>query len=311
MNIMQFFKQFPDEDTCREHFKKYRDRVGVTCKKCDCKEHYWLSTINYYKCKECGFRTSLKSGTVMENSKLPYLYWYMAFMFATSTKKSFSALEIQRQLNHAYYEPIWAMMHKIRCTMRKADEEFQLTDSVELDEGFFVTNPPKDEDGKVIKSEMKRGKGSPKQANVLVMAESKLNPDQTDVHKSNRSVKRIKMVHIEDHKADTIEAEVRKAVDIENTFALTDDARHYSKLKGIFKKGHKAINTKNIKSDKVLPWVHKTISNAKRLFLGVHHSFGREYFQNYLSEFCFKFNRRNYVDMFESLVNSSVKYAWY
>lgn len=51
MNIMQFFKQFPDEDTCREHFKKHRDRVGVTCKKCDCKDHYWLSTINYYKCK--------------------------------------------------------------------------------------------------------------------------------------------------------------------------------------------------------------------------------------------------------------------
>ena len=60
MNIMQFFKQFTDEDTCREYFKKYRDRVGVTCKKCDCKEHYFLSTINYHKCKECGFRTSLK-----------------------------------------------------------------------------------------------------------------------------------------------------------------------------------------------------------------------------------------------------------
>jgi len=311
MNIMQFFKQFPDEDSCREHFKKYRDRVGVTCKKCQCKEHYYLSTINYYKCKECGFRTSLKSGTVMENSKLPYQYWYMAFMFATSTKKSFSALEIQRQLNHAYYEPIWAMMHKIRRIMSKADEEFQLTDTVELDEGFFVTNPPKDEDGNVIKSEMKRGKGSPKQATVLVMAESRLNPDQTNIHKKNRSIRRIKLVHIEDHKSDTIEAEVRKAVDVENTFALTDDARHYSKLKGIFKKGHKAINTRNIKSDKVLPWVHTTISNAKRLFHGVHHSFGREYIQNYLSEFCFKFNRKNYVDMFESLVTSSVKYAWY
>jgi len=174
-----------------------------------------------------------------------------------------------------------------------------------------VTNPPKDEDGNVIKSEMKRGKGSPKQATVLVMAESRLNPDQTNIHKKNRSIRRIKLVHIEDHKSDTIEAEVRKAVDVENTFALTDDARHYSKLKGIFKKGHKAINTRNIKSDKVLPWVHTTISNAKRVFHGVHHSFGREYIQNYLSEFCFKFNRKNYVDMFESLVTSSVKYAWY
>ncbi len=312
MNIMQFFKKFPDEDSCREHFKKYRDRVGVVCKKCGCNEHYWLSTINYYKCKECGFRTSLKSGTVMENSKLPYQYWYMAFMFSTSTKKSFSALEIQRQLNHPFYEPIWAMMHKIRRIMTKADEEFQLTDSIEMDEGFFVTNPPKDEDGKVIKEDMKRGMGSPRNAKVLVMVESKLNPDQDNIHKPNRSVKRLKMVHIEDYKNDTLEKELKKAVEIEKTFVLTDNGRHYSKLKSLLTKGHHAINTRHIpNSDKVLPWVHKTISNAKRLFLGVHHSFGREYTQNYLSEFCYKFNRRNYVDIFESLVSSSVKYAWY
>ena len=29
----------------------------------------------------------------MENSKLTYQYWYMAFMLITGTKKSFSALE--------------------------------------------------------------------------------------------------------------------------------------------------------------------------------------------------------------------------
>ena len=306
---MQFFKKFPNEETCREHFKMYRDRVGVICKKCECKEHYWLSTINYYKCKKCGFRTSLKSGTVMENSKLPYQYWYMAFMFATSTKKSFSALEIQRQLNHPFYEPIWAMMHKIRRIMCKADNEYKLEDGIELDEGYFTTNPPKDEEGNVIREKMKRGVGSPKHAKVLVMVESKLNTEQTNIYKPNRSVRRLKMVHIEDYKHSTLETELRKAIDVKKTFVLTDDGRHYSKLKGLVKY-HTPINTKNIKSDKVLPWVHKTISNAKRLFLGVYHSFGREYTQNYLSEFCFKFNRRNYDNIFESLVISSVKYCW-
>ncbi len=34
---------------------------------------------------------------------------------------------------------------------------------------------------------------------------------------------------------------------------------------------------------KKLPWVHTVISNAKRLFLGIHHSIGKGYLQNYLN----------------------------
>ncbi len=126
MTFKQFFQQFPNEDACKNHFKAYRNKVGVTCKKCQGTDHYCLSTISYYKCKGCGFRTSLKSGTVMENSKLPYQHWYMAFMLVTSTKKSFSALEMQRQIEHKFYEPIWAMMHKIRRVMGQRDAEYQL-----------------------------------------------------------------------------------------------------------------------------------------------------------------------------------------
>lgn len=232
MNIMQFFKQFPTEESCKKHFKEYRDKVGVTCKKCNCTEHYWLSTISYYKCKECGFRTSLKSGTVMENSKLPYQYWYIAFMFATSTKKSFSALEIQRQIDHKFYKPIWLMMHKIRMVMGKRDAEYKLKDSIELDEGFFVTVPDKENR---TNSQIKRGLGSQRNSTILVMVESKLNPDQTNIHKPKRAVKYLKMVHIEDHKANTINSELVKAVDCKITSVITDDGRHYSKLKQVVK----------------------------------------------------------------------------
>lgn len=310
MNISEFFNRFPNEEACKTHFKNYRDKVGVTCKKCGSNDHYWLSTINYYKCKHCGFRTSLKSGTVMENSKLPFKYWYMVFMFATSTKKSFSSLEMQRQLNHKYYEPIWSMMHKIRRVMSKADEEFKLDNSIELDEGFFVTVPNKEE--RQENRELKRGVGSQRNSKVFVMVESILNPEQTSKHKPNRIVKRLKMVHVDNYKSDTLTKELNKSVNLSTTSILTDDARHYSKLKGLTNNNHTAINTKNLKSDKVLPWVHKTISNAKRQFLGIYHSIGRDYTQNYLSEYCFKFNRRNTEeDTFDELLNFSVKYTWY
>jgi transposase-like protein len=312
MNFKEFFKEFPDEQACKNHFKNYREKEGIICKKCGCTEHYWLSTISYYKCKKCGFRTSLKSGTVMENSKLPFQYWYMAFSFVTSTKKSFSALEIQRQIGHKFYEPVWAMMHKLRIVMGQRDAEYKLRDNVEIDEGFFVTTTPqqKDEFGnKLPKKKMKPGKGSPRSATVLVMTESIPNPNNKDKHRANRSVKHIKMVYVDDNKASSILPEIEKAVD-SNASVITDGANHYNGLKDLVKE-HTAVKMTLIDAHKVLPWVHTTISNAKRGFIGVHHSIGKQYTQNYLNEFCFKFNRRyNDLDLFDRLLNVAVKYEW-
>ena len=55
----------------------------------------------------------------------------------TVTKKTFSALELQRQIGHKFYEPIWYMMQKLRATMGVRDNNYQLNKIVELDEGFF------------------------------------------------------------------------------------------------------------------------------------------------------------------------------
>ena len=42
MKIQDFFKKYPDEASCKAHFKSERDRQGVVCKRCQCQEHYWL-----------------------------------------------------------------------------------------------------------------------------------------------------------------------------------------------------------------------------------------------------------------------------
>ena len=91
----------------------------------------------------------------MENSKLFYPYWFIAMHLLTSTKKSFSAKEMPRQIGHKRYEPIWAMMHKLRAVMGLRDDKYILTTAIELDEGFFETVKPN-----VSKEEkLKRGRG--------------------------------------------------------------------------------------------------------------------------------------------------------
>ena len=57
--------------------------------------------------------------------------------YMTMTKKGVSAKEIQRLLGFKRYEPIWYMMHKLRAVMGKRVDLYILSESIEIDEGFF------------------------------------------------------------------------------------------------------------------------------------------------------------------------------
>ena len=138
MNLLDFSTNFPDEESCKRKWKEIRDKQGVTCPKCGSTAHYWKSDKESYECKNCGYRQSLRANTIMHGSWLSFRYWFIAFHLVTSTKKTFSAKELQRQVGHKYYEPIWAMMHKIRAAMGNRDAQYNLSGIIELDEGFLV-----------------------------------------------------------------------------------------------------------------------------------------------------------------------------
>ena len=60
---------------------------------------------------------------------------------------------------------------------------------------------------------------------------------------------------------------------------------------------------------KVLPWVHIAISNSKTLLADMYHGVKPEFLQEYLNEFCYKFNRRYFgEDLFERLVMIAASY---
>ena len=76
----------------------------------------------------------------------------------TATKGSFSSAELQRQLEHKRYQPIWEMANKLRDVMGKRDDEYQLSGEVELDDAFFTTEISLEEKDEPLK----RGRGSQK-----------------------------------------------------------------------------------------------------------------------------------------------------
>ena len=103
MTILEFLQDFPDEHSCKVHFKVQREHQGIICKKCGCQKHYWLESKWQWQCSNCRFRTTLRSGTIMESAKLSFHKWYLCMAFMSSTKKGISALEMQRQLGHKRY----------------------------------------------------------------------------------------------------------------------------------------------------------------------------------------------------------------
>jgi len=305
MKLIEFTKHFPDEQSCREAFKSYRLKEGVVCTKCGGTSHYWKKNREQWECKNCQHRTTLKSGTVMHGSKLPFQYWFIAMHLITSTKKSFSAKEIQRQLGHKRYEPIWAMVHKLRSVMGLRDDTYQLKEEIELDEGFFETvSITRD------KSEpLKRGRGSQRQTIVLVSIESRdagenHNPKK---HGKKKQVGYLKMKVIESLKKENVTSAVKESVK-KGTKIVSDKSTGYVGLDKDFEVNSKVIPKKEV--IKILPWVHTAISNAKRLLLDVHHRIDNDFLQNYLNEFCFKFNRRYFDNLFERMMVAAVSYRW-
>ena len=138
MNVFSFSAQFDSEVACREHFKSERDKLGETCHRCGHDQHYWIKSQWSYECKKCRSRTSLRSGTIMQSSNLPFFVWYKTMFLLSMTKKGFSSKEIQKQLGLKRYEPVWAMVHKLRKAMGKRDDRYTLEGMIEMDEGYFT-----------------------------------------------------------------------------------------------------------------------------------------------------------------------------
>lgn len=284
MTIIQFAEQFPDEHSCKVDFKQKRDKEGIICKKCECTKHYWLQDKWQWQCSNCRFRTTLRSGTMLESSKLPFRMWYLAMALMSFSKKGISALEMQRQLGHKFYEPVWAMMHKIRKSMGKRDDKYNLTDMIEFDEGYFEVETSEKE-----KENLKRGRGSQKQMNVAVIAES-VPLEDIKTGKKSKSCRYFKMKVLSNHEANEINEVIKNNIE-EKSIIFSDKSTSYVDIAD-FVEAHLTEKSSNEVTKTTLKWVHIAISNAKRAFLGVYHKMKGIYLQNYLDEFCYKLNRR-------------------
>lgn len=325
MNLFEFTERFPNEQACKNHLRKARQKQGIVCSKCCNDHHFYMENAEKWQCYNCGSRIGLKSGTIMYKSKLSVLSWYKCMHLMTAGKHTYSALEIQRQIKEKSHSAVWFMMQKIRVAMGTRDKLYKLKNEVELDEGFFRIVPLTNEQdslGETVKVDKfgevhpcnpknKAGKGSPYQRAVLVMVESKATGIEKP-HDKGRIMGYCKMVALDAVTINGIKHEVSQCID-SNATVISDNSTSYDFADLVKQHTPTTVTGKYGKNAvTVLPWVHTVISNAKKKFLGVFHSVSDRYLQNYLNEFVYKLNRRTFTqrDSFDGVMEMAIAGCW-
>ena len=305
MTLSDFFINYSTEQLCIDFFKNKREAKGIICKECKGTSHLWIAKQNRWQCRKCKYRTGLKYDTVMENSNLSYKVWLWCLFLMSLTKKGFSALEMQRLIGHKRYEPIWLMMQKVRISMGKRDEKYVLDGFIEMGEGFFEGHRKKHQD-----DSEKPAKELDRQVKAIVaVSTTPIKEHEQKEHKPNTRAGYLKMSVVNSLSNNEVSYEASKMISKSAT-VITDGRRCYSGLQQHCK-SHQQIVVKDKKQiSKIFPWVHTAISNAKKKLLGLHHQVNDKYMQNYLNEFCYKFNRRNFGEnLFDRLIIASLENA--
>ncbi len=119
---------FNDEDAARSYLEGQRWPEGPVCPHCGGSDRIYPVEANkqkkvrkgLYHCNDCESQFTVTVGTVFEKSKVPLNKWLLATYLLCSSKKGFSAKQLERSIG-VTYKTAWFMMHRIREAMRDTE----------------------------------------------------------------------------------------------------------------------------------------------------------------------------------------------
>ena len=121
LTTTQFFRQFPDDETCLAHLFEARFGQGHVCPSCERSANWYrIQAERAYSCQWCGHHLHPTVGTPFEQTRTPLQLWFYAVHLFTTTRHGVSAKELQRQLG-VTYKTAWRMAGLIREHMANVD----------------------------------------------------------------------------------------------------------------------------------------------------------------------------------------------
>jgi len=280
ISLYEFFAKFPNEEAARLYFEEKRWGVTKCCPHCgslsasECKDHKPMP----YRCKDCRRHFSVRTGTMLEESRLPLQKWLMAIYMMTTARKGIPSTQMAKELGITQ-KSAWFLAQRIRESWfaKNNDNNGGLHDIVEVDETFIGGK----ERNKHASKKLNAGRGGVGKAVIVGIKQ-----------RGGAVIAK----HVNGTDASTLQGFIGTNV-VAGSTVYTDNFKAYNGLSGY---NHDTVNHsvgEYVKQQVHTNGIESFWSLLKRGYYGVYHYMSHKHLHRYVNEFAFRHNTAKFGTM--------------